>query len=52
MTDRLWTATLTGEQLAELIRAPREAAPFAILERVQAIDFPEPAEDVDPDAWD
>lgn len=52
MTDRLWTATLTGEQLAELLRTPREAAPFAILERVQAIDFPAPTEAVDPDAWD
>lgn len=52
MTDRMWTATLTGDQLVRLLGTRCEVAPFAILERVDAIDFPPPNGAVEPDAWD
>jgi hypothetical protein len=51
MSESVWTATLTTAQLAPWLAPPRAAAPFAILERLTAIDFPAPDEAIDVNAW-
>ncbi|MBI3013671.1 MAG: hypothetical protein HYY65_01095 [Candidatus Tectomicrobia bacterium] len=51
MTEQIWIASLTAHQLLEWLKPPRTEAPFAILERVDAIDFPGPSEAIAPDQW-
>lgn len=51
MTEQIWIADLTAQQLLEWLKPPRTEAPFAILERVDAIDFPGPSEAIAPDQW-
>lgn len=51
MSEQLWLATLSADQLAQLLTPPRTAAPFAILERLTALDFPAPDEAIDVTAW-
>jgi hypothetical protein len=40
MTERIWLADLTEPQLSEWLRPTRSQMPFAILERLDAIEFP------------
>ncbi len=40
MSEQLWTADLTAEQLETWLKPPRNDAPFAIVERLDDLDFP------------
>ncbi|MGH8658209.1 MAG: hypothetical protein ACREV4_06970 [Gammaproteobacteria bacterium] len=40
MTERLWTADLTSDQLERWLTPPRTESPFTILESLTNIDFP------------
>ena len=51
MSEPAWIASLTGIQLAEWLKTPRTDAPFAILERIDTIDFPGSDEAIVPEAW-
>lgn len=51
MNEHVWTATLTAEQLERWLAPPRTDTPFAILERLTAIDFPGPNEKIIPSDW-
>ena len=51
MSEQIWIADLTEEQLAAWLSAPRQQAPFAVLERIDALDFPAPEEAIDPAGW-
>ena len=51
MTDRIWIVDLTAEQLMVWLAPPRTEARFAILERIDAIDFPAPDEEIAPERW-
>jgi hypothetical protein len=51
MSERLWTATLSAAQLEHWLIPPRTAAPFAIVERITAIDFPAPEEAITLANW-
>jgi hypothetical protein len=51
MSECWWTATLTADQLQTLLTPPREAAPFAILERLTGMDFPALEETIDISLW-
>lgn len=51
MNEHLWTATLTAEQLERWLAPPRTDTPFAILERLTAIDFPGPNEKIALSDW-
>ncbi len=51
MSERLWTATLTAEQLERWLVPPRTTAKFTILERLTAIAFPAPTEPIPVSEW-
>lgn len=51
MMEQVWIADLTAQQLLEWLKPPRAEAPFAILERVDAIDFPHMSETIAPEEW-
>ena len=51
MSEKIWLAELTAEQLDPWLMPPRADFPFAVLERIDAIDFPAGAEPIDPAAW-
>ncbi len=51
MTESVWIADLTADQLTTWLKAPRTEAPFAILERIDAIDFPAREEEITPEQW-
>ncbi|MBZ0161058.1 MAG: hypothetical protein K8G79_13160 [bacterium] len=51
MTEQIWIADLTAQHLLEWLKPPRAETPFAILERVDSIDFPARSEVIAPDQW-
>ena len=52
MSEQIWIADLTEDQLAAWLSPPRQQAPFAVLERIDALDFPVPEEAIDPAGWE
>jgi len=52
MSEKIWLAELTAEQLAEWLKPPRTQTPFAVLERIDAIDFPASGETIKPALWE
>jgi hypothetical protein len=51
MSEKIWLAELTAEQLTRWLIPPRAEMPFAILERIDRIDFPAGGETIDPVVW-
>jgi len=51
MTERIWLADLSADQLKQWLEPPRTEARFAILERIDSIDFPAPGEVIAPEQW-
>ena len=51
MNEKIWLAELTAEQLAGWLTPPRAEMPFAVLERIDKIDFPASEEELDPTQW-
>ncbi len=52
MAARIYVGVLTAEELHTLVGKLRSHAPYAVLERVDDIDFPAGDEAIDPAAWD
>jgi len=52
MAARIYGGVLTPEELKALIGKVHPQAPYAVLERVDDIDFPAGDEAIDPAAWD
>jgi hypothetical protein len=52
MAARIYARVLTAEELQALVEKLRPHAPYAVLERVDDIDFPASDEAIDPTAWD
>lgn len=52
MDECLWVAALTASELALWLEPPRSDSPYAILERLTAIDFPAPHEAIDATDWE
>lgn len=51
MSEKIWLAELTAEQLSGWLVAPRAQTPFAVLERIDCIDFPASDEIIDLTLW-
>jgi len=51
MSEQIWIADLTEEQLAAWLSPPRQQARFAVLERIDALDFPAQEEAIDLAGW-
>lgn len=51
MTERLWTADLTSDQLQRWLAPPRNETPFTIVENLTGIDFPAQGEHIELANW-
>ena len=52
MAVRIYAHVLTAEELKALVEKLRPRAPYAVVERVNDIDFPGTDEPINPAAWD
>jgi len=52
MVAKIYAGILTAEELRALVNKLRSQAPYAVLERVDDIDFPAGDEAIDPTIWD
>ena len=51
MSLRVSVVEMDAKKLSELVKRFRAEAPFAILERLDKVEFPGPSEDIEPAQW-